>query len=71
MIDDVAAEVTAVVLSAPLPLPQVFCEHVPPQLQVAQRCRCRDWDVCGQQQVAVQLCLQRKQTGYPDFEDIV
>ncbi|WIA16727.1 hypothetical protein OEZ85_013381 [Tetradesmus obliquus] len=52
-------------------LPWVYCEHVPPQLQVAQRCRCRNWDVCGQQQVAVQLCLQKKQTGYPDFENIV
>lgn len=50
-------------------LPWVSCQAVPPLLQVAHRCRCRDWDVCGQHQVAVQICMQKNQTGYVDLEN--
>lgn len=50
-------------------LPWAFCEHVPPKFQVAHRCRCRNWDVCGQHQVAVQQCVIKKHTGYDNLPD--
>jgi hypothetical protein len=50
-------------------MPWAFCEHVPPKHQVAMRCRCRAWDVCGQHQVAVQQCVAKKQTGYTNIDD--
>jgi hypothetical protein len=50
-------------------LPWVHCPHIQPKFQVAHRCRCRNWDVCGQHQVAVQQCVLKKHTGYDNLAD--
>jgi hypothetical protein len=50
-------------------LPWVYCPDIQPRFQVAHRCRCRNWDVCGQHQVAVQQCVLKKRTGYENLPD--
>jgi hypothetical protein len=48
-------------------LPWALCNAIPPAFQLAHRCRCTDWDVCGEQQVAVQTCMQQRLSGYEDL----